>query len=181
MLITISAIVFALMCISLCVNTRKVSLSFQGASCLAEALYNTLISSYTVATLNVICFVRALVYMRRNHYSALTNLIILIVFMTLLIAGCIITWNGLVSIWLLPATLLRSYCLWQKDMKLIRLSGALSGFLHVTYYVAFGAWLIAAGWLLTFIVSTHGYYTKDFCKKKKSKHAISYHRRLRYL
>ncbi len=180
-MLILSVIIFALTCISLCVNTRKVSLLLHGAGCLTAALYNTLLLSYTVAIMNVIFFMRSVIYMRRNRYSALTNLIILIVFMALLIISCVVTWDGLVSIWLLPTSLYRSYCLWQKDMKLIRLSGALSGFSSLVYYIAFGAWLVAAGSLLTTLVSAYEYYIKDIRRKKKSKHAISYHHRLRYL
>ena len=177
----LSALTFVLICISLCVGTRRKSLKFQTLSCLTEATYNILNMSLTAAVMSGICWIRSIVYSRKSHYSKMTYRLILVLFIALIIGGCFVTWSGPVSLLLLPGSLLRTYSLWQSKMRLIRWSGAVSGLLGAIYYMCYGAWFIVAGYLLMFAVGAYEYYIKDIKgARKRSKYASAYHRRLCY-
>ena len=70
-------------------------------------------------------------------------------------ANCIITWNGIISLLPTVASIIRTYCLWQTDMKYVRMSGIISGILFGMYYIYYLSWFMVTGYFMLFIISLY--------------------------
>ena len=152
--LVLSVAVFATLIISISVRSRRRSLKIQSASCLLEALYSFTIGALTGAFINVINFIRSGLFVRRDEFGRFSYLLILVFFDLVILGNCLLTWAGPVSLLPTIGSLVRTYCLWQSDMRLIRVSGA-------------GVYEIVS---------------KDVLRRRKNvaKRAAAYHRRLCY-
>ena len=123
----LSVAVFATLIASVCVRRRQLSLRIQAVSCLMEALYSFTIGAMTGAVINIINFIRSGLFANRNRFGRAIYLLILLLFDAIILINCYLTWAGLSSLLPTIGSLVRTYCLWQTDMRLVRVSGITTG------------------------------------------------------
>src|SRR5699024_3490344 len=130
-----SILAFLALVISICIKERKKSLCVQSLNCLFEAVYDFIISAYTGAVLSVINFIRTFIFINKNKINKRIYFFILIFFEGIIIINCVLTWNGLISLLPTIGSIIRTYCLWQSNMRLVRISGITTGIFYGTYYI----------------------------------------------
>ena len=162
-----SILAFACLVISLCITNRKKSLYIQSLNCLFEALYNTMIEAYTGAVLGAINFIRTTIFINKNKYSKIAYLFILCFFESIIIYNCFLTWSGLISLLPTIGSAIRTYCLWQTNMKLVRLSGITTGIFYGTYYIYYESWFMVLGDFILLLVGILSVYRNDVKKYNK--------------
>ena len=89
---------------------------------------------------------------------------LLIFFEGIIITNCVFTWAGLISLLPTIGSIIRTYCLWQTDMKLVRISGATTGIFYGLYYLYYGNLFIVSGYIILLIVSIINIYEADIKK-----------------
>lgn len=162
-----SILAFLALVISICIKERKKSLCVQSLNCLFEAVYDFIISAYTGAVLSIINFIRTFIFINKNKINKKIYLFILIFFEGIIIINCLVTWNGLIS--LLPTTgsIIRTYCLWQSNMRLVRISGITTGIFYGIYYIFYQSWFMVLGDLILLVVGIYAVYKNDLKTIKK--------------
>lgn len=157
-----SILAFLAVIISICITDRRKSLYVQSLNCLFEAIYGFLISAFTGAVLSIINFVRSCIFINQSKFTKKIYLLILIIFESLIIVNCIITWRGIISILPTIGSLIRTYCLWQTNMKYVRISGITSGLTYSLYYIYYEGWFMAFGYFLLLTTGLFAVYSMDF-------------------
>ena len=137
-----SILAFLALVISICIKERKKSLCVQSLNCLFEAVYDFIISAYTGAVLSIINFIRTFIFINKNKINKKIYLFILIFFEGIIIINCLVTWNGLISLLPTIGSIIRTYCLWQSNMRLVRISGITTGIFYGTYYIFYQSWFM---------------------------------------
>lgn len=140
-----SILAFLAICISINIKDRKKSLYVQSLNCLFEAIYDFLISAFTGAILGIINFIRTFMFINKNKFSKLIYFILLFIFEGIIVINCYYSWSGWISLLPTVGSMIRSYCLWQSDMKLIRISGITTGIFYGSYYVYYHSWFMVSG------------------------------------
>lgn len=159
-----SILAFVALIISICIKERKKSLSIQSLNCLFEAIYDFIISAYTGAVLSIINFIRTFLFINKEKFSKRIYIMILFLFKGIIIANCILTWGGLISLLPTIGSIIRTYCLWQSNMKLVRISGITTGILYGLYYVYYQSWFMVLGDLILLITGIYAVYKNDVKK-----------------
>lgn len=167
-----SILAFVALLISITIKDRKKSLYVQSLNCLFETIYDFIISAYTGAVLSIINFIRTFLFIRKEKIKKLVYLLILFVFESIILINCIFTWAGWISLLPTVGSIIRTYCLWQSNMKLVRISGMTTGVLYGSYYIYYKSWFMVLGDLLLLLVSIYTIYKNDF-KKSIKKENIS--------
>lgn len=167
-----SILAFVALLISITIKDRKKSLYVQSLNCLLEAIYDFIISAYTGAILSIVNFIRTFLFIRKDKIHKLIYLLILFLFESIIILNCIFTWAGWISLLPTIGSIIRTYCLWQSNMKLVRISGMTTGVLYGSYYIYYKSWFMVLGDLLLLLVSIYTIYKNDF-KKSIKKENIS--------
>ena len=156
-----SILAFLALIISICIKERKKSLEIQSINCLFEALYAYYIGALTGAYLGIINFIRSRFFMKKDKINPKVYFGLLILFETIVIANCANSWQGLISMVPTVGTIVRTYCLWQSNMELVRLSGMISGICYGYYYAYYQSWFIVLGYIILFFVSLINFYKND--------------------
>ena len=156
-----SILAFVAIVISLCIKERKSSLCVQSISCLFEAIYDFIISAYTGAVLSIFNFIRSILFVNKEKFSKGFYEVILLFFEGIIIINCILTWGGLISILPTVGSIIRTYCLWQTNMKLVRISGITTGIFYGLYYIYYQSWFMVLGDLILIIVGLYAIYRND--------------------
>ena len=140
--ITFSILAFVALIVSICIKERKKSLVVQSLNCLLEAVYDFIILAYTGAILSIINFIRTFLFINKEKFSKTLYLIILFLFESIIIVNYILTWGGLISLLPTIGSLIRTYCLWQSNMKLVRISELQQEYYmdHITFIIIVGLW-----------------------------------------
>ena len=157
----LSIAVFVTLVASVCVKRRRLSLSIQATSCLIEALYSFITGALTGAVINIINFIRSGLFINRDKFGRIAYLFILLFFDAIILANCYLTWDGPASLLPTIGSLVRTYCLWQTDMRLVRVSGITTGLSYGAYYAIYGGWLMVLGYAILLIVGIYEIITKD--------------------
>ena len=171
-----SILVIATLIISICIKDRKKSLCLQATSCLLEAIYNFTINAFTAGFLNIFNVFRTFIFINKNKFSKKIYLWILIIFECFVIFNMYRTWAGPISILPTLGTLIRTYCLWQSDMKLVRYSGITTAITYGAYYIYYQSTFMVIGdliLLITGIVSMYKYDVKPYMVVKDTKNIVS--------
>lgn len=163
-----SIISFALVVLSILLKDRKKSLATQSASCFFEAVYAFTIAAYTSCVLNLVNFLRTWLFIRKEKFSKAAYMLILIIFESVIVINCGLTWAGMISLLPTVGSIIRTYCLWQSDMKLVRISGITSGLLFTLYYIAYRGWFMVLGYSLLFIAGIYAVWKNDIAPRRKS-------------
>lgn len=162
-----SILAFLALVISICIKERKKSLCVQSLNCFFEAVYDFIISAYTGAVLSIINFIRTFIFINKNKINKRIYLFILIFFEGIIIVNCLLTWNGLISPLPTIGSIIRTYCLWQSDMRLVRISGITTGIFYGTYYIFYQSWFMVLGDLILLLVGIYAVYKNDLKTIKK--------------
>lgn len=153
--------------ISICIKERKKSLFVQSLSCLLEAVYDFIISAYTAAMLSLINFIRTFIFINKNKFGKIIYRFILFFFEGIIVVNCIFTWNGAISFLPTIGSIIRTYCLWQSNMKLVRISGITTGLFYGLYYIYYQSWFMVLGELILLLVGIYSVLKNDVCIKNK--------------
>lgn len=140
-----SVLAFTALVISVCIKERKKSLFVQSLDCIFEALYNFYIYAYTGAVLSLVNFIRSFLFINKDDFSKKFYLGLLILFESVILINCIMTWDGVVSLLPTIGSFIRTYCLWQTDMRFVRLSGITTGVFYGAYYLYYQSPLLVIG------------------------------------
>ncbi len=162
-----SILAFMALILSICIKDRKKSLGVQSLNCLFEAIYSFIINAFTGAFLSIINFIRTYIFMQSEKIKRKIYVFVLIIFESIIILNCIYTWNGMISLLPTIGSIIRTYCLWQSNMKLVRISGITTGILYGLYYSYYQSWFIVAGDIILLFTSIISIYKYDIKKKEK--------------
>lgn len=156
-----SILAFIALIISISIKDRKKSLIVQSLNCLFESIYSFLVNAYTGGFLSIINFIRTFIFIQSEKINKKVYLLILLIFETIIIVNCVYTWNGYISLLPTIGSIIRTYCLWQTNMKLVRISGITSGILYGIYYLYYQSWFIVMGEIILFFTSIISIYKND--------------------
>lgn len=162
-----SILAFIALILSICIKNRKKSLYVQALNCFFEAIYGFLINAFTGAFLSIINFIRTFIFIQSEKISRKIYVLILIIFEGIIIINCIYTWNGFISLLPTLGSIIRTYCLWQTDMKLVRISGITTGILYGLYYLYYQSWFIVMGDVILLIIGIISVYKNDMKNRKE--------------
>lgn len=147
-----SILAFLAVCTSICIKDRKKSLYVQSLNCFFEAIYDFIIDAFTGAVLSIINLIRTFIFIQKDKINKVIYLMILFLFEGIIIANCVFTWNGYISLLPTIGSMIRSYCLWQSDMKLVRILGITTGILYGLYYTYYKSWFLVLGYIILLII-----------------------------
>lgn len=162
-----SILAFVALVLSICIKDRKKSLSVQSLNCFFEAVYDFIIGAITGAFLSIINFIRTFIFMQSEKISKKIYILVLVVFEGIIIVNCIYTWNGFISLLPTIGTIIRTYCLWQTNMKMVRISGVTTGVLYGLYYSYYQSWFLVMGDMILLVTSIISIYKNDVKNKRK--------------
>lgn len=160
-----SLLAFLCLVISICIKDRKHSLFIQSLNCLFESIYNFFLCAYTGAVLGFINFIRSFLYLNKNKIHNYIYIFLLFLFEGVIVANCILTWHGFISILPTFASMIRTYCLWQTNMTLVRLSGITTGIFYGAYYVYYDSWIMVLGDIILIITGLYAVFKNDILLK----------------
>ena len=160
-----SVLAFLTLIISICIKNRKKSLTVQSINCVCESLYDFTIQAYTGAFLSLFNSIRSFIFINKDKFSKIFYFILLLIFESIIIANCYFTWIGYISLLPTIGSIVRTYCLWQSNMKLVRLSGLVTGVLFGSYYVYYQSWFMVSGYVILFISVLVAVYRIDIKNK----------------
>ena len=79
--------------------------------------------------------------------------------------NCYFSWTGLVSLLPTIGSMIRSYCIWQSNMKLVRISGITTGILYGSYYIYYNSWFMVLGDFILLLTGIYTLYKNDIRRK----------------
>lgn len=164
-----SILAFVAVCTSICIKDRKKSLCVQALNCFFEAVYDFIINAYTGAVLSIINLIRTFIFIGKDKINKIMYLIVLFLFEGIIIINCIFTWNGYISLLPTIGSMIRSYCLWQSNMKLVRISGITTGIFYGLYYIYYKSWFLVLGYAILLTIGIITVYKNDTRIKNKEK------------
>lgn len=147
-----SILAFVAVIVSICIKDRKKALCVQSLNCIFEAIYDFIISAFTGAVLSIINFIRTCLFINKDKFSRKVYVLILVLFESLIVINCIFTWVGLISLLPTIGSMIRAYCLWQSNMKYVRISGITTGILYGSYYIYYEGWFMVLGYLILLFI-----------------------------
>lgn len=74
------------------------------------------------------------------------------------------TWEGMISLLPTIGSVIRTYCLWQANMKYVRVSGMTTGLFYGIYYIYYEGWFMVLGYLALLITGAWQVYRNDIKK-----------------
>ena len=134
-----------------------------------EAIYDFIITAYTGAVLSLINFIRTFIFMHKNEINKIVYVVSLFFFGSIIVVNCIVTWNGSISLLPTIGSIIRTYCLWQSNMTLVRISGITTGLTYGIYYIYYQSWFMVLGELTLLLVGIYTVLKNDIMKNKKIK------------
>lgn len=161
-----SVLAFITLIISICIKDRKKSLCVQSLNCLFEAIYNFIISAFTGAFLSIINLIRSFLFINKKKFSKRVYLIMLIIFESIIIINCLYTWQGFISLLPTIGSIIRTYCLWQSNMKLVRISGITTGLLYGSYYIYYSSWFMVLGDVVLLVTGIYVLLKNDIKRRR---------------
>ena len=163
-----SILAFVALIISICIKERKKSLIVQSINCLFEAIYDFIIYAYTGAILSVVNFVRTFLFINKEKFNRNIYMLILFTFESVIIINCIATWNSYISLLPTIGSMIRTYCLWQSNMKLVRISGVTTGILYGSYYIYYHSWFMVLGDFVLLLTGVYAIFKNDIRRKNNN-------------
>ena len=159
-----SILSFITLVISVCVKKRSTSLIIQALSCFFESIYDFLIYAYTGAVLSFLNFIRTCLFINKNKFNKYIYFSFLVIFEMIILLNCVLTWGGYISIFPTIGSIIRTYCLWQTKMKLVRFSGVTTGVFYGIYYIYYNSWFMVLGDILLIVMGIYSLYKNDYKK-----------------
>lgn len=162
-----SILAFLALIISVCIKERKKSLVVQSLNCLIESAYDFVISAYTGALLGIFNFIRSFLFINKEKFNRIFYCLLLVLFEGVIITNCVMTWGGYISILPTIGSMIRTYCLWQSDMKLVRISGMTTGITYGIYYIYYNSWFMVLGYAILLVTVIYAIWENDIKKSNK--------------
>lgn len=156
-----SVLAFAALVVSVCIKERKISLFVQSLDCIFEALYNFYIYAYTGGVLSLINFIRSFLFIHKEDFTRKFYLGLLMLFESVILINCVMTWNGVISLLPTIGSVIRTYCLWQTDMRLVRFSGITTGVFYGAYYLYYQSPLLVIGETILMFTGMYAVWKND--------------------
>lgn len=156
-----SVLAFLALIISVCIKERKKSLIVQSLNCLFESAYDFVISAYTGALLGIFNFIRSFLFMNKEKFNKFFYGLLLVLFESVILINCIKTWGGYISILPTIGSMIRTYCLWQSYMKLVRISGMTTGITYGMYYIYYNSWFMVLGYAILLVTVIYALWKND--------------------
>lgn len=156
-----SILTFITLYLSVCIKNRKGSLTSQSISCILESIYDFMINATTGAVINFINFIRTILFINKKRFGNLVYFLMLVIFEGVICFSCIKTWAGFISLFPAIGSFIRTFCLWQSDMRLVRLSGITTAIFYGIYYIHYGSIFMICGYLLLFITGIYSIWKND--------------------
>lgn len=163
-----SILAFIALIVGICIKERKKYLVIQSINCSFEAIYDFIIYAYTGAILSIINFIRTLLFINKEKFNKTIYLLILFIFESIIIINCVVTWNGYISLLPTIGSMIRAYCLWQPNMKLVRISGITTGILYGSYYIYYNSWFMVLGDFILLITGIYVLWKNDIRRKNEN-------------
>lgn len=160
-----SVVAFVALILSICIKDRNKSLFVQSLNCLFEAIYDFIINAFTGAVLSIINVIRTSIFRQGDKINRKVYVLLLYIFESIIVINCIYTWNGFISLLPTIGSMIRTYCLWQTDMKLVRISGMTTGITYGLYYLYYESWWLVFGDIILIVISIINILNKDIKKK----------------
>lgn len=160
-----SVLAFVALIVSILIKERKKSLIVQSINCLSEAIYDFIIFAYTGAILSIVNFIRTILFINKEKFKKTIYMLILCIFESIIIINCIVTWNGYISLLPTIGSIIRTYCLWQSNMKLVRISRVTTGILYGSYYIYYHSWFMVLGDLILLLTGLYALWKNDIRRK----------------
>ncbi len=148
-----SVLAFVALILSICIKDRNKSLFVQSLNCLFEAIYDFIINAFTGAVLSIINVIRTSIFRQSDKINRKLYVLLLYMFESIIVINCIYTWNGFISLLPTIGSMIRTYCLWQTDMKLVRISGMTTGITYGLYYSYYESWWLVFGDIILIVIS----------------------------
>ena len=161
-----SVLAFIALILSICLKKRKRALLVQALECFFSALYAFYISAITAGVIEIINAIRTTIFINKKKFGEGIYKAILIFFEILIISNCFLSWDGFISLLPTIGSMIRTYCLWQSNMKWVRLSGITTGIFYGAYYIFYEGWFMVLGYGVLLLVSIYEMYINDFRKKE---------------
>ena len=114
-----------------------------------------------------VAIAKTVVFMIYAKKQLKPNLIVIVVFETLMLVCGILTWSDWFSVLFLLASMLNTYASWQDNMFIMRLLYIVSALLMITNYVCTGLYANILAKVGTLVSAICGIVIYDILKKKK--------------
>ena len=158
-----TVIMYILLGITFYVKERKVVLILNFIATISIAIAYILLGAWTGLAMCIVVIIRNTIFLldekkngKRDRINK-TDIIILIVLYTISIVSAVFSYDGIFSLLSVAATMLNTYSVWQKDIKIYKLLGMPTSMLWILYntYIMSIFGIILESLLL--ICSTTGY------------------------
>lgn len=153
--------------ISVCIKSRMKSLIVQSLSCIFEAIYDFFIGAYTGGFLSIINFIRSMIFVNKDKFGKIIYIGILVLFESIIIINCVFTYQGYISLLPTVGSIIRSFCLWQSNMKIMRMSGITTGIFYGVYYLYYESWFMVIGDIILLVASIYAIIVNDVMKGRE--------------
>lgn len=138
----ITVIYYGILSLSYLLKDRTKILSANFVAHIGQTTAMAMLNGYTGAAMSVIMMLRDLTLLiqewgksKGKEINKKLDLIILIVTVILIVALTIFTYNGPLSLLSVVATLVTTFALWQKDVKMYKVLGLIAGILWLAYNI----------------------------------------------
>ena len=134
-------IMYLLLAISYYAKDRRKILVLSFLSLVANALAYVLLGAYTGLAMCIVAFVRNIIFMidenKNGHSDSITekDIALLIAFYILIIISTVFTYDGLLSLLSVIATMTYTYSVWQKKTNVYKFLGIPVGILWILYNI----------------------------------------------
>lgn len=168
----ITVIYYGILSLSYLLKDRTKILSANFVAHIGQTTAMAMLNGYTGAAMSVIMMLRDLTLLiqewgksKGKKINKKLDLIILIVTVILIVALTIFTYNGPLSLLSVVATLVTTFALWQKDVKMYKVLGLIAGILWLAYNIFIMSIMGIILELILVICSIIG-YIKDIKREK---------------
>ena len=152
----ITIIYFAILSLSYLLKDRRKILGANFIAHIGQTTAMAMLNGYTGAAMAIIMMLRDLIFLiiesrklKGKEINKKLDLVILIVTIALMIILTIFTYNGPLSLLSVLATLVTTFALWQKDVKIYKILGVIAGIFWLAYNIFI---MSIMGIILEFIV-----------------------------
>lgn len=162
----IGVFALALLVISFQKKSRNSLIKLQTGSSLLYSLQYLFLGAFSGSIVHFICAVRNVIFYKFEKKVPLKYLIITIVVM---LSTLFITYDGLISVLPVLATVLYSTALWKGDVKIIRIIDIICCLLFIAYALRVSALMAFLATIIEMISALVGLYEYDFKPRIKKK------------
>lgn len=125
---------YVFLCSTYFLKSKKKILVFCTISYLLQFFSFILLKGYTGASMDVVAVIRNILFLK-DEKKEKGNILLLLFIILLIIIVTIFTYNGILSLLSVIATIMFSYSVWQKNTKVYKIIGMPISMLWLSYYI----------------------------------------------